>query len=243
MEHASKCIDDTQHSFHQNQFLVCRRGKFISQRLPFSCQCHLTSTLPFRILSQLAHDLSNTDDIVGNACADALAIAFSYDQLDAPILQDALIPGATIVLSNLSDAIRKYGNGEKIDIPRVSKLMKSTGMCLAATTATTGRIDETTTLGEARLKCVDALFLMLGSTSFRKDEEVALWAGEALADYSDSFSPKDVTWSTKEDTWPPDNNEEFALRLPPHQQVRVVTFLVERIPTLDPLHSFSLYRI
>lgn len=170
----------------------------------------------------MANDLANNDDIVGNACSDALAIAFSYEEQDAPILQDALIPGATIVLSKLSDAIRKFGNGDKIDVPRVSKLMKAAGMCLAATTATAGHVDETTALGEARQKCVEALFLMLGSTSFRKDEEVALWAGEALADYCDSFSPKDVTWSTKEDIWPPDNNEEFALRLPPHQQVSVI---------------------
>lgn len=56
-------------------------------------------------MSQVANDLAHADDIVGNACSDALAIAFSYHQLDATILQDALIPGATIVLSQLSDAI------------------------------------------------------------------------------------------------------------------------------------------
>lgn len=109
---------------------------------------------------------------------------------------------------------------------------------MAATTATVGSINEAKALGEACLKCVDALFLMLESTSFREDEEVALWAGEALADYSDSFSPKDVTWSTKEDMWPTDNNEEFALRLPPHQQVSVGLRIAEGIRILDLLYSF-----
>lgn len=60
---------------------------------------------------------------------------------------------------------------------------------------------------------------MLGSAAFRKDEEVALWTGEALALYSDAFSPKEVNWSSQTDEWPAEMNDDFAKVLPPHQQV------------------------
>jgi hypothetical protein len=169
----------------------------------------------------MGEEVLNSDDVVGNAFADGLGIACSYDQEDAPILEDALVSGASLALSKLTEAIRKYGNGETIDVPRVSKLAKAAGTCLACTTATP-KLGETASkdLGDARLKCVEALFLLLGSAAFRKDEEVALWAGEALADYSDAYSPKDVEWSTEKSVWPEDNNEEFGVALPPHQQVR-----------------------
>lgn len=168
----------------------------------------------------MGKEVMNSDDVIGNAFVDGLGIACSYDQEDAPILEDALVPGASLALSNLTEAIRKYGNGETIDVPRVSKLAKAAGTCLACTTATPklGTV-VSKDLGDARLKAVDAIFLLLGSTAFRKDEEVALWAGEALAAYSDAYSPKDVEWSTSKSVWPEENNEEFALALPPHQQV------------------------
>jgi len=161
-------------------------------------------------------ELLNPDDIVANAFADGIAIACSYSQDDAPILEATIVPGATLALSKLSEAIRIYGNGETIDIPRVSKLTRSAGMCLAATTATT-TVDSS--LGDARLICVESLFLLLGSTSFRKDEEVALWAGEALAEYCDAYSPLNVAWPSSEVDWPEEDSEEFARKLPPHQQV------------------------
>ena len=123
----------------------------------------------------------------------------------------------------MTEAIRKYGNGDTIDVARVSKLSKAAGVCLACTTATP-KLGKAVSndLGDARLKCVDALFLLLGSASFQKDEEVALWAGEALADYSDAYSPKDVEWSTAKSAWPDGNDEDFAKALPPHQQVRLI---------------------
>ena len=167
----------------------------------------------------MGNEVLSSDDAVANAFADGLAIACSYDQSDAPILDAAMIPGATVALSKLTEAIRKYGNGETIDVARVSKLTKSAGTCLAATTATTLGTPDISDLGGARLRCIDSLFLLLGSPAFRKDEEIALWAGEALAQYADAYSPKDVEWSTEQDIWPTDYNEEFSKRLPPHQQV------------------------
>ena len=158
----------------------------------------------------------NADDIVANAFADGIAVACSYSQDDAPVLEPVMVSGAALALRNLSEAIRKYGNGETVDIPRVSKLTRSAAMCLAATTATT---TADANLGDSRLSCVESLFNLLGSVSFRKDEEVALWAGEALAEYSDAYSPINVTWSTARNDWPEEDNEEFARVLPPHQQV------------------------
>lgn len=50
-------------------------------------------------------------------------------------------------------------------------------------------------VGPARIRCVDALFSLIGSMAYRKDAEVALVAGEALANYADAYSPNNVIWS------------------------------------------------
>lgn len=171
----------------------------------------------------MAPQVLHADDTIGNAFADGLTIALAYDTDDAPLLNEALLSGATIALLQLGEALRQFGNGDNIDVPRVSKLAKAAGSCLAATTIVAGHEGtENGTggdLGSARLSCVDSLFLMLGSAAFRKDEEVALWTGEALALYSDAFSPKEVNWSSQTDEWPAEMNDDFAKVLPPHQQV------------------------
>lgn len=175
------------------------------------------------VFATMGNEVLNADDAVGNAFADGLAIACTYDQADAPLLEDSLVPGATNALQKVAEALRKYGNGDNVDVPRVFKLAKSAGCCLAATTARSGTASQPSSAGEnlgsARLKCVDALFLMLGSAAYRKDEEVALATGEALAVYCDAFSPEDVSWETYQHNWPAAMDEEFARALPPHQQV------------------------
>jgi proteasome component ECM29 len=172
----------------------------------------------------LGDGVLHKDDIIGNAFADGLSIALSYETNDAPILDNRLFKGSTQALIKLSNALRKYGNGDHTDAPRALKVVRSAGICLAATTSGAGCVSETDDpdqcLGPARLQCVEALFLMLGSTSFRKDEEIALVAGEALAFYADAFSPEDVVWSSQSDVWPKEMDEDFAKGLPPHQQVR-----------------------
>jgi hypothetical protein len=175
------------------------------------------------MIGLLGDGVLHSDDAVGNAFADGLAIALSFEQNDAPVLDKRLYTGATNALMKLSDSLKKYGNRDHLDISRASKVARSAGVCLAATTTGAGSIsdaeDPTQGLGPARLQCVETLFSMLGSPAFRKDEEIALITGEALAVYADAFSPTAVVWSSQEDEWPAEMDDEFAKALPPHQQV------------------------
>ena len=160
------------------------------------------------------------DDIVGNAFSDGLSIALSYDTIDAPKLDRRLVGGASVALERVSRALRKYGHGDFVDAPRVSRVVQTASIVLAATTCIADGDGSVENLGPARIQCSDAIFALLGSDSFRKDEEVALKAGEALALYADAFSPKDVVWSSESKVWPSSMDEEFASALPPHQEVR-----------------------
>ena len=185
--------------------------------------------LSCRILSALGDGTLHKDDIVSNAFSDGLSIALAYNSQDAPILDQRLYTGTTTALVKLWKALHKYGSGDQTNAPRASKLAHATGVCLAASTSGAGTRDSGSEsveidgvvyyLGPARLQCVDALFSLLGSTAFRKDEEIALVAGEALAQFADAFSPRDATWTSEAESWPADLDEEFAKELPPHQQV------------------------
>jgi proteasome component ECM29 len=173
--------------------------------------------LACKILQALGDGTLNPDEIISNSFADGLAIALSYSADDAPILDERLYAGTTAALVKLATSLRKYGNGDHADATRTTKLAHAAGICLASSTSGAGSTGSN--LGAARLDCVEALFSLLGSTAFRKDEEIALITGEALACYADAYSPKDVVWSSQSSNWPDDLNEDFAKELPPHQQV------------------------
>ena len=87
------------------------------------------------------------------------------------------------------------------------------GSCLGATSVidTTKDISE---LHKARSSCVAAVISTLGSLAFRKEEEVALVAGEALGMYADSCS-----FQSRRLPWPPEFDEDFSKNLSPHEFV------------------------
>ena len=60
---------------------------------------------------------------------------------------------------------------------------------------------------------------MLGSSAFRADEEIALLAGESLAQYADAYSPEGAVWSSSVDILPEEFDDKTAKELPPHQHV------------------------
>jgi hypothetical protein len=64
--------------------------------------------------------------------------------------------------------------------------------------------------------CVDALFKLLGSSAFRKDEEIGLTIGEALATIAQADC---ALSSTDVKDWPLDMNETFAKNSSPAVQV------------------------
>eukprot|EP00934_Nitzschia_sp_Nitz4_P006344 Nitzschia sp. Nitz4//scaffold36_size144017//17459//24583//NITZ4_003068-RA/size144017-snap-gene-0.188-mRNA-1//1//CDS//3329549402//6334//frame0 len=210
-------------SRHGAAYLAATCTKVFRQHYYMSELSGSCGELVSSVLIRMSSEINSVDDTVGNAYTDGVAIAFSYDGDDCPLLGDVLVAGATQVLTQLSLGLQKFGVSDSFDVARVCRIAKASGICLAATTVVAGsdrtplKVDPN--LMTARLKCVDCLFQLLGSNAFRKDEEVALCTGEALAMYCDAFSPSDVQWSSESRDWPTTLDEEFARSLPPHQQV------------------------
>ena len=109
------------------------------------------------------------------------------------------------VLNNTAFGLKKFGDGDCVNAPRVLKLIEPTGLCLSVAIS----------LPE-RSHCVDALFKLLGSEAFRKDEEIGLAIGEALATFSEAYKTLDFGIQN----WPMNMDESFARNSPPPTQVR-----------------------
>lgn len=115
------------------------------------------------------------------------------------------------VLNSITVALGKFGHGDRMNAPRVLKLIESTGVALSS------GIPE-------RLECVDALFKLLGSEAFRKDEEIGLAIGEALALFAEAYS---ATGETDTRDWPMDLDATFARSLSPPSQVRSTILVLD----------------
>ena len=115
------------------------------------------------------------------------------------------------MLKNVACALNKFGHGDRMNAPRVLKLIEPAGLSVAVSVGLSERSD-----------CVDALFKLLGSDAFRKDEEIGLAIGEALALFAEACKTIETDTSTKMDTvdWPLDLDETFARSLSPPGQVR-----------------------
>jgi len=182
------------------------------------------------IISALGHGTMHSDDVIGTSCAQGLKVAFAYNQMDSPQLDRRLLEGTFEALKDLVTSLKKYGNGDNTDPQRASLLAKAAGSMLAATTLLpiasvessedVDSLDRISSLKTLRLQCVDGIFALLGSTAFRKDEEISLVAGEALTIYADAYSPEGAEWSTPDMEEPEDFDEDYAKDLPPHKHVR-----------------------
>jgi len=171
------------------------------------------------ILATLGRGVNHDDEMVGNAFANSIEISLSYEFVDAPVLHEKLYTGISETLASLDSALRKNLNGDKTDPIRASCLIKSVGTTLAASTSAAGYVSDTIRIGQTRLQCMGALFKALGSEAFRKSNEIALAAGEAIAKYADAYSPQNVTWSNLVQEKPDQFDEELLLKMPPHEQV------------------------
>ena len=116
----------------------------------------------------------------------------------------------TSVLNSLASALNKFGHGDRINVPRLLKLIEPTGLSIAVSSC----------LAE-RLECVGALFKLLGSEAFRKDEEISLVVGEALALFAEAYnaSQGDMSSNTNVENWPLDFDDTFGRTLSPPAQV------------------------
>ena len=170
------------------------------------------------IIKALGNGCSHLDEVIGNAFAECIDIALSYDSIDAPRLSPLLYEGMASALLDLDVALKRFGNGDHMNPIRASSLARAAGLALAASTSGAGSTDATN-IGSARIQCVGALFELIGSMAFRSDAEIALVAGEALATYADAYSPDNAVWSSSTDVWPEKYSESLYSQLPPHQQV------------------------
>ena len=182
------------------------------------------------IIKALGSGTLISDEAIANACADALARAMSYKSADAPILYKQLYEGTAIALNQLAAALVKFSSSDHLDAPRVAKLSRAVGVCLASSTSGAGEVP----LGPARLSSVEALFGLLGSPAFRKDEELALVAGEALASYANAYGDSTL-WSFSVSEWPKEFDEKIADDMPPHQQILFI--LIRKIYASNSPHK------
>lgn len=188
------------------------------------------------VLDYLGEGVTHPDDMVAHACIDSLGIALSYDGPNAPVLNARLYLCTASILRNLTKTMKLFGHGDSVNQGRALKIVRTAGICLAATTTGSGivrsRVESSSdgSLGLMRTECVDALFDLLGSLAARKEEEINIAVGEALADYSDAYSPENVKWSQcKLNDWPVEFDASYANQLPPHEHVLYV--LLRRIYT------------
>jgi hypothetical protein len=194
-----------------------------------------------QLLEGLGKGCLHNEELVGNACADSLAIAMSYDTVDAPVLDEHLYQSTASVLTNLTSGLSRFCNGDSVNPSRASKVAHAAGSCLAATTTGSGIMDSNngvqSSLGLARLACADALFETLGSMAYRKEEEISIVIGEALANYADAYSPENVQWSfpQKSQDWPTEFDEMFAVQCPPHEHVMYI--LLRKVFTASSPHK------
>ena len=149
------------------------------------------------IVSSLGRGLAHSDIAVGNACSRGIVTAFSYNGRDAPALGPELFDAMVIVTEQMRLALKKFSSIDHADPARASSLIRAAGLLLAASTSGAGfaRVgdgsstvvggggngdsDSAVDLGPARLECVEALFGILGSAAYRKDDELSLVVGEA----------------------------------------------------------------
>jgi hypothetical protein len=137
-----------------------------------------------------------------------------------------------VAIDSMNSALKKYSSIDHADPTRVSALIQASGLLLSASTSGAGftkgagMID----LGPARLQCTEALFAVLGSPVYGKDDELSLGVGEALVRYSDALGGGEWTSEVsnlKEGPY----DESYAFGLPPHQHVLYTLFRRETLST------------
>jgi len=167
-----------------------------------------TYDMASNLLNRIGSALTNADDMIGNVFCDAISLSCSGRS--ALELHESLKPGMTSVLKNITIALNKFGHGDRMNAPRVLKLIEPTGLSIGISSGLTVRPD-----------CVTALFKLLGSDAFRKDEEIGLAIGEALALFAESYNTAKIESSAIIGTgdWPLDMDETFAKNLSPPSQV------------------------
>ena len=154
------------------------------------------------VLTRLGQGIMDKDDTVGNVVVDSITIAARNVARQSTF--GILRSGWFSVLKDLTNAIHKFGNGDRVSGPRASKVVEPAGLVCSIVSASTEQEDI-----KACSECIDALFRLLGSDAFRKDEEIALSVGESLAVLFQSKARPDL-FPTYSLPWPEGMDENFA---------------------------------
>ena len=77
------------------------------------------------ILGLLGKGVLHLEDVISNACVDAIGIAISFDSLDAPHLDQSLNDGVVLVLGSITHAIKKFSDGTDVDPSRTTALVRA----------------------------------------------------------------------------------------------------------------------
>ena len=190
------------------------------------------------IVSLLGKGVGHSDVAIANACSKGVVIAFSYNDRDAPILNRRLFDAMAVAIESMNCALKKYSSIDHADSTRVSVLIQAAGLLLAASTSGAGFTKSSSSakensmidLGPARLLCTEGLFGVLGSAVYGKDDELALFVGEALVKYADALGAGE--WSSGVSEWKEGAyDESYAFGLPPHQHVLYTLFRREALST------------
>jgi len=93
----------------------------------------------FDIISTFRHGLLHVDKVIGNACARGLSSALYYGRreggtYDVQTLNGHLYRGTAQSWRRLCDGLKRFGNGDHTDATRVSPLVQTTSVILAAAT-------------------------------------------------------------------------------------------------------------
>lgn len=184
------------------------------------------------LVRRIGFHLTSIDEACVKSSGDALRIAFSYDDVDCPVLDQRMFSCIAATLHHLTVGIKKFGHGDSASATVVQYLARAAGVCLAA--STTASNETSFDLGSKRIECVDALTCLLGSSAFRSDEELGIVVGEALSDFADAFSPPGAVWSKSGD-WIEEFDLSFAHELPPHEHVLYV--LTKKIAVSSSPHT------
>ncbi|KAL7580750.1 hypothetical protein ACA910_001033 [Epithemia clementina (nom. ined.)] len=165
-----------------------------------------------RLMQLLGKGVLHKEEAISRASVDAIGISLSFDTLDAPPFDETLSDGVKAALVNISNAIKQFCDGDVVDADRATELIRVGGIVLGATSnANSGGSAD---LQISRQLCVDAILSSVGSAAFRKEEEIALSAGEALGVHADS-----CMYVNSDLSWPDDFQDEFARKLPPQEHV------------------------
>ena len=207
------------------------------------CWEHICATV-----SLLGKGLGHSDAAISNACSQGIVICFSYHDHNAPVLHHKLYDAVAVAFDAITSALKKFSGLDHCDATRISSLIRAAGLLLASSTSgagfkkaggqavasESGSVD----LGPARIQCTEALFGILGSPVYKKDDELSLVVGEALVEYADAMGAGKWSGAAESNEDGKEYDESLAFSLPPHEHILYTLFRRE-IKSSNPIKRNS----